>query len=319
MSYSTILVYVGGDLVGDALIKLPFIYALRQNNPRSRITWCYGEFGSVFETLLAPVVETQIDEVVALENLRSRDFDLVIDTQSEWLTTLKLKRLLSFKRFFSPTFSHYFSDFKPVKGYKSPKRLVDKMLGFLEIMKMASSRAYTLDLAQEWQEKAAELFPEGKKYIVFAVGAGYRAKCWPQEKYRALARRLQKEGYEPVIILGPQEQDWVAEFQKELPGALYPLQDPHIIKQSPLLTIALAQRLTAAVSNDCGIGHMFAAADVPLLTLFGPTTAEKFSPKVTNGLTLRAQEFGGETMASIPEQAVFEKLQKLLWGRLVPC
>ncbi len=312
MSYSTILVYVGGDLVGDGLIKLPFIYNLRQNNPNAKIVWCYGEFDSVFENLLAPLIKSQIDEVVSLKNLSSQNFDLIIDTQSEWLTTLKLKMQLTCTYFFSPTLGYFLSDFKPPKGYKAPKRLIDKMLGFLDIIGMDIKTSYVLDLDQEWQEKAAELLPGHKKYIGFAVGAGYRAKCWPRKSYQSLARQIKKEGYKPVIILGPQEQDWVTEFQQELPDALYPLQDKRVTKQSPLLTIALAQRFEAAVSNDCGVGHMVAAANTPLLTLFGPTTADKFAPKVLKGLTLRAQDFGGNTMESIPQQAVFEELKELL-------
>mgnify|MGYP003630032340 CR=1 FL=1 len=119
MSYSNILVYVGGELVGDGLIKLPFIYNLRQAYPQAKITWCYGEFDSVYKTVLAPLVTSQINEIVALKELRPNCFDLVIDTQSEWLTTLKLKWSLKYKKFFSPTLGYFLSDFKPFKGYRA--------------------------------------------------------------------------------------------------------------------------------------------------------------------------------------------------------
>jgi len=312
MSYSNILVYVGGELVGDGLIKLPFVYALKSAHPQAKITWCYGEFESVYKGVLGPLVHTQIDEIVALSNLKQQSFDLVIDTQSEWLTTLKLKYALTYKAFFSPTLRYFLSDFKPPKGYKAPRRLIDKMLGFLHIMGIKSQENYALELAPEWRSKAQELLPEGKRYIGLAVGAGYRSKCWPRASYQDLARSLIKEGYQPVVVLGPQEQDWVQEFKEKLPEALYPLQDARVAKQSPLLTIALAERLTAAVSNDCGIGHMFAAANTPLVTLFGPTTADKFAPKVSKARILRAQDFGGEAMESIPLESVQQALKEIL-------
>lgn len=315
MTYATILVYVGGDLVGDALIKLPFIAVLRANNPDAKITWCHGEFQSVFSSVLAPVVKDQIDEVVDFKDLKTKTFDLVIDTQSEWLTSLKLKLSLKSKAFFSPTMGGLFSDFKPKKGRKKPRRLIDKMLGFLDIMGMDTAKKIPLSLDQQWRDKALELLPEHqdhKGYVGLAVGAGFRSKCWPMASYWALSKALCHEGYQPVVILGPQEQDWVDVFQDNLPEALYPLQDPRVTQKSPLLTIALAERFTAAVSNDCGVGHMFAAANVKLLTLFGPTTAVKFAPKVTKGLTLRAQDFGGNTMATIPLVAVQESLKRLL-------
>ena len=242
----------------------------------------------------------------------NQNFDLVIDTQSEWLTTLKLKLKLKYHKFFSPSLGYFFSDFKPLEKAQKSRRLIDKMLGFLRVMGMTKMPDYKLVLDQEWQEKATKILPEGKSYIGFAVGAGYRSKCWPQDSYISLAKELKKQGYEPVIILGPQEQDWIESFQQKLPEALYPLQDLRITKQSPLLTIALAQRLSAAIANDCGVGHMFAAANAPLLTLFGPTTAEKFAPKCDRALTLNAQDFGGDTMDAIPESAVLKKLQKLL-------
>ena len=159
MSYSTILVYVGGDLLGDALIKLPFIAALRHNNPEAKITWCTGEFSSVFSGVLAPLVEGELDEV----------------------TTLKLKLKLKYHKFFSPSLGYFFSDFKPLEKAQKSRRLIDKMLGFLRVMGMTKMPDYKLVLDQEWQEKATKILPEGKSYIGFAVGAGYRSKCWPQD------------------------------------------------------------------------------------------------------------------------------------------
>jgi ADP-heptose:LPS heptosyltransferase len=57
---------------------------------------------------------------------------------------------------------------------------------------------------------------------------------------------------------------------------------------------------------------MFGAADVPLLTLYGPTDAEKFRPKVSRGRVLRAADFGGAEMTAIPVEAVLGELRALL-------
>ena len=59
------------------------------------------------------------------------------------------------------------------------------------------------------------------------------------------------------------------------------------------------------------VSHMFGAADAPLITLFGPTPAKKFQPKVTLGGVITAQEFGGEAMTDIPVQSVIERLDQL--------
>ena len=43
---ATICVYVGLDLVGDGLMKLPFLRALRAAYPQARITWLAGKIAS---------------------------------------------------------------------------------------------------------------------------------------------------------------------------------------------------------------------------------------------------------------------------------
>ena len=44
----TILVYVGLDLMGDGLMKLPFVRALRNAFPDARITWLAGKGRTVY-------------------------------------------------------------------------------------------------------------------------------------------------------------------------------------------------------------------------------------------------------------------------------
>ena len=58
---STVLVYVGLDFIGDALMKMPFVIALRQAFPGARITWLAGKGRTVFKRELAPLVEGRID------------------------------------------------------------------------------------------------------------------------------------------------------------------------------------------------------------------------------------------------------------------
>ncbi len=102
---SSICVYVGLDLVGDGLMKLPFLRALRAAWPDARVTWLAGKGRTVFAHDLAPLAQGLIDEVVEdagigshwLELLRrplaGRRFDLVIDTQRRVLTSLIVKRI----------------------------------------------------------------------------------------------------------------------------------------------------------------------------------------------------------------------------------
>ena len=79
-----------------------------------------------------------------------------------------------------------------------------------------------------------------------------------------------------------------------------------------MLSIALGQRLNAAVSNDSGIAHMLAVAGAPLVALYGPTVYEKFPPMIENIHVIRAGDYGSREMSSIPVTPVANAIKGLL-------
>ena len=62
-----------------------------------------------------------------------------------------------------------------------------------------------------------------------------------------------------------------------MPGALFPETKSEL--SCPALVTALASRLDQAVSIDNGVMHMMGLANIPMIVLFGPTSADKFAPK----------------------------------------
>lgn len=63
--------------------------------------------------------------------------------------------------------------------------------------------------------------------------------------------------------------------------------------------------------HDAGIGHILAASSIPLVTLFGPTPAEKFIPNGKNITVLSAKQYGGEAMYNIPVKDVLQALTSI--------
>ncbi|EME68944.1 ADP-heptose:LPS heptosyltransferase [Paramagnetospirillum caucaseum] len=316
----SVLVYVGLDAVGDGLIKLPFVRALRAAFPAARITWLAGKGHTVFADTLAPVVAGLIDEVIdeaeigsrlpeLLDNpLPGRAFDLIIDTQRRVLTTLILKRIRH-ERFISATAAYLFSNGKPGNTAR-PASLAGQMMQLAEAAAGHPVEAdFPLPRDPEVEAEADRLLPPGRRYVGLAPGAGGKHKCWPLERYIALAAGLTDAV--PVFLLGPAEAgDWAGTIRAALPQALLPLQQTPAL--TPMLTIALGRRMAAAVSNDSGTGHMLGAADIPLVSLFGPTAADKFAPHTRRAMVLRAQDFGGAAMEAIPPEAVEKALRQLL-------
>ncbi len=325
----TILVYVGLDRVGDALLKLPFVRGLRAAFPRARITWLAGKDTSVYASQMAPAVQGLIDEVIEQANigldplellhrpLNGRRFDLVIDTQRVALASLALMRIPARWRL-SP-FAHFlFSSRKPPKGYKFPKTMLRQMLDLLELAtgeSVETPRRIDVSIPDDMHEEAKRLLPEGKRYAGLAPGAGGKPKCWPLDRFAEVGRALSQDGFTPVYLLGPQEPDWQEPLAKQVPAALFPLQQSGVAQRfaySPLLTIALGERLAASLANDSGVGHMLALSGRPLVSLFGPTSPAKFAP-VSSCLTIvTAQEFGGREMGLIPTEAALQALKAQL-------
>ena len=60
----SVLVYVHGDILGDALLKLPAIPLLKKGFPDHRIIWFSGCGASIFKTLLNPLIKEYVDEIV---------------------------------------------------------------------------------------------------------------------------------------------------------------------------------------------------------------------------------------------------------------
>lgn len=326
---ASVLVYVGLDRVGDGLLKLPFVRGLRQAFPNAHITWVAGKETSVYASVLKNMVDGLIDEVIEYAGiglspwevlrrpLKGRRFDLIIDTQRIFWTSLALWRA-PHTTFISPAGKFALSSRKPKPDYKRPKSMQRELLDLLEI---ASGQTFptpaTLDLPliETFRADAARLLPDGPTYIGMAPGSGGRPKCWPLERFIRLGQAQAAKSRVPVYLIGPQETEWQAEIAAAVPSALFPLQAEGVEAKhhfAPMLTIALSERFSASVSNDSGVGHMIAIGAKPLVSLFGTTVAEKFMP-MSDALTIiRAADFDGRQMVDIPYEAVSDALDGVL-------
>jgi len=234
----SVLVYVGLDRVGDSLLKLPFVRALRDAYPDAHITWLAGKDTSVYAGIMAPVVAGLLDEVIECANiglspkellrrpLGGRAFDLIIDTQRVALASLVLCRIRH-RIFISPFGKFILSSKKPPKGYRFPKSMQRQILDLLEIAsgkKIETPKELALDLDPAHIALGESLLPAGPVYVGFAPGAGGLPKCWPLEKFIAVANAQTAAGRSPVFFLGPKEEDWAEQIRGGVPGALLPLQ-----------------------------------------------------------------------------------------------
>ena len=335
MPVGSILVYITSHVdnaIGENVIKLPLLLALSSGFPSAKISWVPGTGDAFYlQNELAPLVDGRISEFItdldipvdprsALRTrhpILKRRFDLIVDTQRYLGRTLFLRRI-PHDRFISGTWRYFFSNTRPPRGVsRRPPRLTDKLLGLA-----AAAAGHEIPVPNPipipsiLRRRAAELLPPGPIYVAFSPGAGVKhtGKCWPLDRFVALALQQVERGRVPVFFIGPGERDWREPLGRAVPQALFPEQQSDdaapIAARGPCLVVALAERVSAAVANCSGTGHLLAAGGAPMVSLYGPTRPEKYAPFSRALVCLKAQDFGSENIDAIPLSAVAAALER---------
>jgi len=330
-SVRSILVYVTSDVdnaLGENVLKLPLLLTLDAVFPTARIAWVPGTSGAFYlRDQLAPLVDRRVDEFItdlaiptdprtalfAKHPILDRHFDLIIDTQRYFGRTLFLRRI-PHRRFISGTWRYVLSNARPPHPLPPrPPRLVDKLLGLAAAAAghpAAVPNPIPLPLA--WRARAAELLPAGPSYVGLSPGAGNQGtgKCWPLDSFIAVARSQVQRGRAPVFLLGPEEHEWHGKLRHAVPQALFPEETNRGPIAGPCLVAALGERLSAAVANCSGTGHLLAAGGAPMVSLYGPTRAEKYAPFARSLICLKAQDYGSDRIDAIPLDAVLAAVER---------
>ncbi len=323
----SILVYSCEEVIGDGILKLSFAQQLRKRFPEAKITWVAGTGKTVYASILKPIAEKFIDEVMEDAGigdkthqlftmwapLRGRRFDLIIDTQRLVARTMILKRI-PHDTFVSGTANFFFSDVQPPEDFESDPSFVGGLIDMLDLVspRPTDGGATAFELSEEHRKVAALLLPAGATYIGIAPGAGDRRKLWPVERYFELARRQVAVGRVPVFLLGPDEAELVELVRREVPEALLPEWDrsddfPHI--KGPMLVMALAAHMSAAIANNSGTGHMLAVGGSPLVSIFTRHDPAKYAAQARSLKILHAlRDYGVDDASRIPLSAALDAI-----------
>lgn len=322
-SIKTIGVLSGREVIGDALIKLPFLRAMRQAWPNAQIHWVTTKDVTAYSGPMRDTVRPFLNKIHETPNwLNHRhdpaapEFDLLIDTRGRWKLALEAKWKLKHTIFIAPAFRFLLSDIRPSTFSKRPERLANRLLQLVELASGTKPDVSDrLPITAEMLKKAREILPEGPTYIGLAPGAGNEIKKWPLEQFIAVAKAQLAKNHIPVFILGPQELEMHEIIKKQVPNAIFPLQAAEIWGQTgPKVdhTLAIAACLTLAVTNDSGTSHMLAAVNCPLISLFGPTSASKLAPNITHSVVIRSQTFGSDQISAIKLESVLNGLENVI-------
>ncbi|HZQ92534.1 MAG TPA: glycosyltransferase family 9 protein [Terriglobales bacterium] len=121
-------------------------------------------------------------------------------------------------------------------------------------------------------------------FVLMNPGAGWGAKCWPAERFAAVARALRMHGLTSLVNHGPGEEALAAAVAEQSGGAAQTLACG--IGQ----LIALTRRARLCVGGDTGPTHLAAALGVPVVGIYGPTDPARNGPYGSASIVLRSPE-----------------------------
>lgn len=285
--------------LGDIALTLPVLASLRASFPDAHITWFIRpEFAPLLENIPG------LDEVIIFHRknlgkwwcnprqfaalmrlfaeLRKGRFDLVIDLQGlfrtaffAWLTGARRRFGMKTAREFAALF---YTD--KINPDDDSVHVIDY---HRKILAAAGARTITNDsnlfATTQAAERVSQLLKDrnvgSRNYVVLITGSAHASKCWPVEKFAALADRISDRFGAGIIAAGVAAEKPTVARLVELAGA--PVVDLAGCTNIGTL-IALLAGARLVVSNDTGPAHIACALDVPVIIIFGPTNPLRICP-----------------------------------------
>ena len=109
------------------------------------------------------------------------------------------------------------------------------------------------------------------------VGAGRLVKQWPAERFAGVAGRLASERHAAIVLTGALEDREAADvLRARLPPSVRVID---LVGTLDLITLAsVLARLSLLITSDTGPMHLAAAVGTPVVAIFGPSSPERWGP-----------------------------------------
>jgi ADP-heptose:LPS heptosyltransferase len=296
-----ILVIDFGQL-GDVVLSLPALRAIREKFPQARITVAVGKPGAPIVALSGYADATIVVDRVGLRDgskvlaifrigrivkqVRREQFDFVIDLHSLSETNLlgflsgAPHRLYARRPGRSLDLLANFHPKPPIEDNRPTKHAIDRYLDVLIPLGIVDApRVPRLPTLPEDDASVEQMLKKGKAntnapLVGLFPGAGHPGRRWPLARFAELAERLARnDSVRIVLFAGPEEREMLKEMRASFPRSTI-IFDKLTIQQ---LASALA-RLSVFVSNDTGPMHIATAVGTSVVALLDRPTPNSFIP-----------------------------------------
>jgi heptosyltransferase-3 len=285
------ILVIRGGAIGDFILTLPALRALRDEHPRTHIEMLAYRH-------IAALVENRF-YAQAIRSIESGPLSSFFAKNSE----------------LSPELASYFATFDVIISYLyDPDRIFESNLRRCHARKIVcgparidNSRHATRQLAQPVQQLgiqvknfAPQLYPSNedrdqaskfladraRPIVALHPGSGSEKKNWPLESWIEIGNQLLNwENFLGTVVVVAGEAD---ENQTVKLDSVW--KDPRVLfaKNLPLPQLAAVLEDAIFVGHDSGISHLAAAAGASCILLFGPTDPSVWAPPNENVQVLRA-------------------------------
>jgi lipopolysaccharide heptosyltransferase I len=285
--------------LGDVVLALPALTALRQSFPEAKISW-------LIRPEFAPLLENHphLDNILTFDRkflgkawynprafgallslirqLRRNKFDLVVDLQGlfrtaslAWLSGCKNRLGMTTARELANVF---YTDSVPQD--RDCIHLVDYYLRITQAAGASEAQAkFVLPVDPAAVDSVKTMLSnhrvDANNYAVLVPGSRHRDKLWPVERFAALADKISSTFDLSIIATGTAAEKNIVENLQKLAHV------PTISFVGKTGLGELAALLKAArlvVGNDTGPGHIAAALDTPTVIIFGRANPARIAP-----------------------------------------
>lgn len=286
--------------IGDTLLTVPFLRNLRQAYPNARIDMLVGpNSGEILQ--YCPYIDTLITFDTTRKHLyESTSPDKKTNSFWSYVHLLRENRYdtaFILKRSFSSAALAFMAGIPQRIGFDTENRRLlltravpyrsgqHEIQCFLDLLR-AEGIPVKNDYLESWWTQAEEdkihalwISPAGATNILLHLTSSNRAKQWPSEKYIPLAAwLLRQEGVHLHTLGAALDHRLYENLRNALPENCRDRVHNWCGKLTLNESMALIHTMNLAVGVDSGTLHMAAAANVPVVALFGPMDEVKWRP-----------------------------------------
>lgn len=285
--------------LGDIVHTFPAVAGLRATFPNAEIVWLTHPrweslvSASGLASEIWTVESRDLSDVRKLvARIRAGNWDASIDYQGLWKSALLpyLGRVCRRIGFSSDTIREYGVPILYTERVACRTIHIADQNGELSVRAGASAPVAPVRLTvleADRDKVCRELSREGlRDYVVLSPGGGWRAKCWPADRFGELCNRLALDlNIRCVINYGPGEEDLAAAVQRFSGHA-----SPVAYNYELGALMALLQGARCVVGGDTGPLHLAIALGAQAVAIYGPTDPARNGPYPPQPVILRDPE-----------------------------